>query len=181
MSVVQRESHVDSMARAQRWRWPVWIGALCLWLLPRLAMEYTDEVRWDARDFAVFAGLLAGLTLAWELALRSAVGVLARLAALAAIGAAFLLVWANLAVGLVGGEHAPVNVLWTALVLVAAASACWVRWEPRAMVKVLLASALTQALIAAAAYAIVGTSALPALVMASVWLLPAGLYALAAR
>jgi len=181
MSVAQRELPVDAMALARRWRWPVWIGAVCLWLLPGLAMQYTDEVRWDAQDFAVFAGMLAGLTLAWKLALRFAGGVLARLAALAAIGVAFLLLWANLAVGLVGGEHAPVNALWTVLVLVAAASACWVRWQPRAMVKVLLAIALTQALIAAAAYGIVGASALPALVLASVWLLPAGLYAWAAR
>ena len=76
------------------------VTALIL-LLPLLAMQFTDEVVWDLADFVVAGALLFGTGLTYELiagkggnfAYRAAVGV--------AAAAALLLVWVNLAVGII--------------------------------------------------------------------------------
>jgi hypothetical protein len=85
-----------------RWRLAVWGGAAALLALPSVAMRLTDEVAWDAADFASFAAMLAVACVAWEIAMRLIGRPAWRLVAVAAIAAAFLLVWAQLAVGLFG-------------------------------------------------------------------------------
>lgn len=159
-----------------RWRLPLWLGAASLWLLPWVAMHYTDEVRWDALDFAVFGGMLAGAGLAWEIALRASQALWGRVASLAAIGVGFLEVWANLAVGIVGSERSPFNGIFFGILIVACVRACWVRVRAPEMVRVMLGTALAQALVGAVAWGIVGSAALPAAVLSLLWLIPAGLY-----
>lgn len=68
--------------------------------VPMVAMLFTGEVNWGPGDFVLAAGMLALLGLALEGALRFS-GKLAVRAGLAALAlAVFLLVWAELAVGL---------------------------------------------------------------------------------
>jgi peptidoglycan/LPS O-acetylase OafA/YrhL len=95
-------------------------GAAFLLLAPLVAMQFTDEVRWTAFDFAVFAALLAAALGAFELGLRGATDVVARLAVVVAVGAGFLLVWAQLAVGVVGKPGGRVFAAVVALVIAAA-------------------------------------------------------------
>ena len=45
--------------RSGRWRTAVWGTAAFLLLLPLVAMQFTNEVNWDATDFAVFGTMLA--------------------------------------------------------------------------------------------------------------------------
>jgi len=78
----------------------VLITALIL-SVPLIAMRFTDEVNWGFADFAVAGALLvsAGLTFVWvagktgNIAYRAAIGV--------AVAAALLLVWIELAVGII--------------------------------------------------------------------------------
>jgi len=73
-----------------------------LLLVPLVAMQFTGEVRWNLADFVVAGALLFGAGATYQLlaartdnlAYRAAVGV--------AVGATLMLVWANLAVGLIG-------------------------------------------------------------------------------
>jgi hypothetical protein len=47
----------------QRWsrgRIAVWATAALIMAVPLLAMQVTDQVLWDATDFAVFGALLVG-------------------------------------------------------------------------------------------------------------------------
>ena len=67
--------------------------------LPLLAMQMTGQVVWSLSDFVVAGALLTGTGLLLELAARKARNHSYRAAAVVAIGAAFLLVWLNLAVG----------------------------------------------------------------------------------
>ncbi len=83
------------------WRFAAWGGAALLFLAPLVAMRFTDEVDWTAFDFAVFGALLALALGAFELGLRRAP--VSRLAVVVAVGAAFLLAWAQLAVGVITG------------------------------------------------------------------------------
>lgn len=69
-------------------------------LIPLIAMQLTNDVRWTGFDFAVAAALLTGAGLLFELALRKLHTKPARIKAGAVLGLALLLVWAELAVGL---------------------------------------------------------------------------------
>lgn len=84
------------------WRVLVWVGAGVLLALPWVAMQVTDEVAWDAADFAIFGVMLAGACVAWEAAMRVTGRRAYRVLAGLVILTAFLLVWAQLAVGLFG-------------------------------------------------------------------------------
>lgn len=82
------------------WRVVFWGAAAVLLVLPWVAMQFTQEVRWDLADFAVFGGMLVIAGGAFEAAARLMPNRGARWAAGVAIALAFLLVWAELAVGI---------------------------------------------------------------------------------
>lgn len=91
---------LETRRRWSRWSLMLWGGAGLLLLLPLVAMQLTDEVNWTAFDFVVFGALLAVALGSWELASRRIARPAWRGVAALAIVAAFLLVWASLAVGL---------------------------------------------------------------------------------
>jgi hypothetical protein len=72
-------------------------------LVPLLAMRFTDEVVWGLADFVVAGALLTGTGLAFVLAARKTGSIAYRIAIAVALTAALLLVWIELAVGLVFG------------------------------------------------------------------------------
>ena len=77
-----------------------------LLMVPLLAMRLTDEVNWGPVDFTVAAVLLLGTGLLCELFLRIFRRTAVRLALCATALIALFLVWAELAVGLVGMRFA---------------------------------------------------------------------------
>jgi peptidoglycan/LPS O-acetylase OafA/YrhL len=82
-----------------RWRVALWTFAALLLATPWVAMRFTDEVRWDAMDFLVFGAMLLMAGGLVELVVRLSRRRIVVLGAVALVGAAFLLVWAELAVG----------------------------------------------------------------------------------
>lgn len=77
-----------------------------LLLVPLIAMQFTKEVSWKVSDFFVMGMLLLGTGLGCELILRKVKKTSYRIAICAAILFAFLLVWAELAVGIFGTPFA---------------------------------------------------------------------------
>ena len=71
-------------------------------LIPFIAMQFTDEVNWSVSDFAIMGVLLYGTGLLCELVLRKVKSVQNRILICAALVVAFLLIWAELAVGIFG-------------------------------------------------------------------------------
>jgi hypothetical protein len=69
-------------------------------------MQFTNEVVWTLSDFVVAGVLLVGTGLAFAAAMRKARSVRNRAIFGAAILVAFLLVWAELAVGIFGTPFA---------------------------------------------------------------------------
>tara|TARA_R110002096_G_scaffold423734_2_gene631131 strand:+ start:973 stop:1257 length:285 start_codon:yes stop_codon:yes gene_type:complete len=72
---------------------------LALLSIPFVAMQFTDEVVWDIVDFTVMGILLLGTALLCELVLRKIKTKSHRIILCALVLFGFLLVWAELAVG----------------------------------------------------------------------------------
>lgn len=70
--------------------------------LPLVAMQLTTEVDWTASDFLIAGMLLVGIALMVEFALRKLVNPRQRKFTILALFAALLLIWAELAVGVIG-------------------------------------------------------------------------------
>lgn len=92
--------YVSTRYRWFSWRLALWGGAALLLLTPAIAMQFTDEVNWGPGDFLVFAAMLVFACGAFEAAVRLTADVRRRWFAGAIILTLFLLVWAELAVGI---------------------------------------------------------------------------------
>lgn len=77
-----------------------------LLLIPFVAMQFSKEVNWSIFDFVVMGILLLSVGLFIELVLRKVKTTKNRIIICGAIIIAFLLVWAELAVGIIGTPFA---------------------------------------------------------------------------
>ena len=96
------------------WRVAGWGFLLALLCLPAIAMRVAPDggVNWTASDF-VFAAVMFGLVgTGFELAFRRAGSWAYRAAAVIAVLATFFLIWLNLAVGIIGNEDNPANLMF---------------------------------------------------------------------
>lgn len=175
----------DTGRRGHRWRPAVWGTAAGLLLLPWVAMQFTGEVDWTPGDFVVFGAMLLAACGACELGMRMSDSAAYRAAFCVAIAAGFLLAWVNLAVGMIGTEANPANLMFGGVLAVGALGALVARFRPRGMFRVLVAMAIAQVLVVVIALAagIGFDAALWVLtgVFAALWLFSAGLFRKAAR
>ena len=166
------------------WRIALWGVAAALLLLPLIAMQLTGEVAWDGADFLVFGTMLAVACGAFELAARMTGNIVYRAAVGVAVVAAFLLIWANLAVGFLGDEDNPANLMFGGVLATAIAGSIIARFRPADMAKAMYATAVAQGLVGVIALAaglgsggsdglyevVMGTSLFGALWLLSAWL-----------
>jgi len=80
-------------------------SVLVLLLIPFVAMQFSYEVHWSPFDFLVAGGLLLALGLSIDAA-HKAKSFNKKLIAIAAVVMLFLLIWAELAVGIFGSPIA---------------------------------------------------------------------------
>lgn len=71
-------------------------------VMPLIAMQFSDEVKWSYSDFLVAGILLLGTGLLFEFALRKVKKTRQRIVICAAILATLFLIWIELAVGIFG-------------------------------------------------------------------------------
>lgn len=181
---------INRKRRISPWRIFGWGSAIGLVLLPLLAMQFTSEVNWTFSDF-VAAGLMIGLTGgALELAVRSSPSPWGRAAAGVMILTCFLLVWVNLAVGFLGSEANPANILFLLVLGIAICGSIATRLRAGPMVRTMLAAAIVQILVAttalAAGWASPGWDGVYEVVVGStlfggLWLISAALFRNAAK
>ena len=127
-------------------------------LVPAMAMQFTAEVAWGPGDFILAWLLLAGAGLAYHFGTRSAGPVAAKAAVALAVGAALMLVWANLAVGLIGREDHPANLLYVAVLFVGLAGTARARLQPAGMAVAMAATAGLQFIVPVIALALWSSS-----------------------
>ena len=117
-------------------------------LLPLLAMQITDEVVWELADFAVAGTLIFGTGLTYVLAARKAGNIAYRAAVGVALAAAIILIWLNLAVGVIGTEDDLANLMYVGVLAVGIIGAIIARFRPHGMARALFATAIAQTLVA---------------------------------
>ena len=114
-------------------------------LLPLAAMQVTDAVRWTFSDF-LFAGMLiGGAGLLFELAVRTGSGIAYRAGAAIALFAALLMIWVTLAVGVIGSEGDPANLLLGCVLAVAVGGTIAAKGDAAALSRAMFATASAQA------------------------------------
>ena len=169
----------DSATRARPF---VLGGAAALMVLPLLALRGLDPAAWDMPGDAVFlAILLCGTAVAFEFAVRVPARSAYPAAVALALAAALLHLWINLAVGIIGSEDNPANLLYFGVVAVAALGALLARFRPAAMATAMAAAAAAQvATLFAALAAGLGFTGPVTVFFAALWLASSWLFRRAA-
>ena len=93
------------------WRLAGWGGSAAL-----LAVPYFARFPWSAADFAMVGGAFLVVGGLIELVVRSSSSIAYRWGAIVAILASLGLVWVNVAVGMLGDEDNPANLLFAAII-----------------------------------------------------------------
>lgn len=128
--------------RRNWWSILIWSGAGALILLPFVAMRFSTEVNWTAADF-VFAGvMIGGSCVVLELALRLTRSWAYRGGIALALAAVFLLVWINGAVGIIGNEDNPRNLLYGCVIMTAIGGAIGAGARAAGMARAMAAAAV---------------------------------------
>lgn len=171
---------IDTAASGARllnpWRVTGWGLAGLLLLLPLVAMRFTDEVDWDETDFIVMGALIGAVGLGIEFLVRKSRNTAYRIGAVLAFLTAFLTIWVNLAVGMIGNEDNPYNLLFGGVLLIALAGAILARFEAAGMARAWFAAAAAQAAASAFGFAADPRGAVFSMVFAGLWLAAAGLF-----
>jgi hypothetical protein len=126
--------------------WAALTGILLL--VPLSAMQVTDEVDWTVFDFALVAVLMLAAGAIFELVMRMQGGVAYRAGAGVAILATLMLIWITGAVGIIGTEDNDANLMYGAVLGVAAVGAIIGRFRADGMARAMVATAGVQGIIA---------------------------------
>jgi hypothetical protein len=167
--------------RGSRWRIAFWGAAALLLLLPAVAMQFTDEVKWTAADFVFAGALIGGVGLVFELAVRMTPDPFYRAGVAAALAASFLIMWANGAVGMIGSEDNPFNLLFYGVIAVALVGAVAARFRPAGMARIMGLAAAAHASVAIIGLFTDLRGGIVSTAFAGPWLLSAWLFRRAAR
>ena len=147
-------------------------------------------MNWDLLDFTVFGGMLLVVGVIFAAARRKTDNAAYLFAVGISLATAFILIWVNGAVGIIGAEDNNANMLFFGVLAVGVIGGIIARFQPRGMVNALYATALAQGIVAAIALLAGLGSTAPAWpkdvltltgLFISLWLLSAWLFRKAAR
>ncbi|MFZ1683354.1 MAG: hypothetical protein WAU88_04395 [Candidatus Zixiibacteriota bacterium] len=123
------------------------VATALLLMVPLVAMQYTEEVKWSVIDFVVAGILLLGAGLTYEFVANRGGSLAYRVGVGVGCAAGLGLIWVNLAVGLIGNEDNPANALYVSVLAVALIGIALARFEPRKMSRAMYAAAIAQAIV----------------------------------
>ena len=167
--------------RSIPWRLIGWGAVATILALPAIAMALGADVNWGPEDFMVMGLLLGGSGLAIELGARfSSKGPYRWGMAIAVIGA-LLMVWVNLAVGIIGSEDNAANAMFGGVLAVGLLGALLARFKAKGMEWAMVATAVAQLAVGVIAW--VGGNPIPVftLVYIGIWMASGHLFGKAAK
>ncbi len=168
-------ANMDSGQRNLPWRWMLWSLPLLLLLLPLVAMRFTNEVNWTMSDFLFAALLFGSVGIAIELVFRNSGSLAYRLGATIAVIASFLTIWVNGAVGMIGSEDNPYNLLFGGILLIALTGTILARFRATGMALAMVAAGVAQGAVSAFGFTADTRGATFGLAFMGLWLLSAAL------
>ena len=123
------------------------LAIVSLLLIPLIAMQFTSEVNWSLGDFIFMGVLLSSIAIMYEIGARVSSNTAYRTGFGLALLAGFLIIWINLAVGIIGSENNPANLMYGVVLAIGFLGAILVRLKPQGLANVMFAAAFAQALV----------------------------------
>src|SRR3990170_8043196 len=158
------------------WRIAGWSIPVLLLLIPAVAMQFTSEVDWSVSDF-IFAALLFGIVgLAFELIVRASDSLAYRFGAGLAVVSAFLTIWVNGAVGMIGSEDNPYNLAFGGVLFIALIGSVLARFRAAGMARAMAVAAVAQVAAGAVGMTIDPRGAVFSIGFGALWILSAALF-----
>ena len=114
-----------------------------LLLIPLIAMQFTDEVVWSVSDFLIAGALLFFTGFSYKLITRFVSNLSFKLAVGVAVATTLLLIWANLAVGLIGSGPNAGNLMYAGVLVILVFSVARSNFIPERMEKAMYVTALS--------------------------------------
>ncbi len=158
---IMRENMTQLMQTRTVIRWALITAAVLA--IPFFAMVFnigvpdpasgTEGVNWGPMDFAIIGVLVLGSGLLFEYASTRARSIQHRAAVGIAVAAGLFLIWVNLAVGMIGDEGNPANLMYLFVLFIALVGAAIARFEPREASIAMFATAGAQVVVAVIALA----------------------------
>lgn len=173
------EAVITRTRRWSGWRIAGWSIPALLLLLPLVAMQFTAEVDWTASDFLFAAVLFGSVGLAFEFIVGKSDSLAYRFGAALTVVAAFLTIWVNAAVGMIG--DGPYNLLFSGVLLIALIGAIIARFKAAPMVRAMAAAAIAQGVLSAVGMSSDLRGGILGMAFVVPWLLAALLFRHAAR
>lgn len=124
------------------------LGILSLLMIPLIAMQFTQEVNWTVSDF-IFAGVLLFSTgFSYLFITFKSVNIIYKIAVAFALFSGLFLIWVNLAVGIIGPENNPINLLYFGVIAVGLIGALIAKFESQKLVYTMFSMALATMFVA---------------------------------
>jgi hypothetical protein len=116
-------------------------------LIPFIAMQFSNEVQWSLFDF-IFAGVLIfGIGASYKLITRKKENLFYRIAVFIFLVTILILIWVNGAVGILGSEDNPANLLYGGVILIGIIGSLIAQFKPKGMTLTLFIMAAAQILV----------------------------------
>lgn len=122
-----------------------------LLLIPLVANQTVDGFNWNPGAFVFLWVLLVGIGFAYKLVTHKTGSVAHRIATGLALGTAFMIFWGNLAVGFIGSEENPANLMYGGVLAIGIIGAVITRFSSTGMARTMAATACAQFLVPVAA------------------------------
>jgi len=127
---------------------PVLLIPTCILMIPAAAMLFSVEGWvWDATDFIVAWVFIGGAVAAYQLVASRARHHTYRIATGIAVMTGLILLWINGAVGLIGSEDNPANLMYGGVLIIALMGSAIARLRPLGMALALALTAVAQFLV----------------------------------
>ena len=178
-------THTDGARRGLPWRLIGW-GVVGLILL----LPLVSGADWTLFDYVVAGSLLGGAGLLLELVVRASGSLTYRAGVCLAVAAGVLLIWVNGAVGLLGDEGNPANLMFAGVIAIAVLGSVIAGFTANGMAWAMFAAAAAQVLVGVIALSMGWTSSgdaglyevvMGTSVFGALWLVSGGLFRLAAN
>ena len=126
----------------------VWLTGIAMLLsIPLIAMQFSTEVQWQLSDFLIMAIALGVLGLSYEWIARRSDKLKYRIAFALALAGLFLLFWVNAAVGIIGNEAQPANLLYGLVFITGISGGVISKFKAPGLAKTTAAMALVQMMV----------------------------------